>query len=127
MDNHRQYRFPFCILDKNKTVAQYSTYHQYTPEDNKTNDRHSRRWRGKRLSESSEDNDHQLQTVHLLTTNHICEVSESELTKNRTTGGSDFDGGVARRRNCTLGDVVLEENYTQHRGHQVDGEDLQSS
>jgi hypothetical protein len=115
------------MLDQNKRVDVCSAYHQYTPEDDKANDRHSGRWRGKRLSESSEDNDHQLKTVHLLTTNNICEVSETELTKNRTTGGSDFDGGVAGRRNRTLGDVVLEENYTQHRGDQVDGEDLEDS
>ena len=70
------------------------TYHQNTPEDDQTNDGDG--WgRGReRLGERSEDNDDQLKTIHLLTTNHIREITETQLTQDRSAGGRDLDGGI---------------------------------
>lgn len=81
--------------------------------------------RGESLSDGCEDDDHEFETVHLLTTDNIGEVTETNLTKNGTTGGSNLDGSVG-----SLGDLagvrlsVLPVNDTKHVGDETNGENV---
>jgi len=99
-------------------------YHEHTPEDDKTGDGDSAGRGGESLGESSEDDDDQLKTIHLLTSDNISEITESKLTENGSTRCSDLDGSVGVGRDRSLGFGVVEENNTQHGGDQVNGEDL---
>lgn len=69
-------------------------YHEYTPEDNEAGDGDGGRWRGKSLSQGCKDDDDQFQSVHLLTTNDICEITEAKLTQDGASRGSHFDSGI---------------------------------
>lgn len=74
------------------------------------------------MSESGDDDKDQLETVHLLTTQDICEGSEAELSKNSSRRSGDFDSSV-------LGDMqfaavaVLVDN-TQHDGQERGSENI---
>ena len=76
------------------------------------------------MSESSEDDDDQLKTVHLLSSENICKVTEPQLTDDRSTGCSNLDSSVGVGRDGSVGLAVVEEHNTQHSSDQVDGEDL---
>lgn len=53
--------------------------HQHTPENDDADDREGWSIRGERLSESGEDDQDELQTVHLLAADHVCKPSEAKL------------------------------------------------
>lgn len=112
--------------DRRKRVVTTDTdTHENTPEDDDADDRDSGRVRGESLSDGCEDDDHEFETVHLLATDNIGEVTETDLTKNGTTGGSNLDGSVG-----SLGDLagvllsVLPVNDTKHVGDETNGENV---
>jgi hypothetical protein len=117
-------------LDVISKVAHYfgvqSAYHKHTPEDDETSDGNSAGWGRESLSESSEDDDDQLKTVHLLSSNNIGEITETELTKNSSARGSDLDSSIGVGGDRSFGLAIVEENNTQHSSDQVNGEDLYS-
>jgi hypothetical protein len=123
MGSHHQFRYPgqisSCII-----TPELSTYHKHTPEDDQSNDGDRAGGRRESLGESGEDNDDQLKTVHLLTTDNICKITETELTKDGSSGRSDLDGSIRVGGDGSVRLAVLEENNTQHGRYQVDSEDL---
>lgn len=102
----------------------FETYHDHTPEDDETNDRDGWGSRSQGLSECSEDDENEFESVHALATHTIGEVTKEELTENGSTGSGDLDGSIGVGRNGSLGLGVLEEDDTQHSIYQVDSEDL---
>ena len=70
--------------------------HEYTPEDENTNDADCRRVGSEGLSESGEDDQNKFEAVHLLPSNDIGEETETKLTDNCTGRGGNFDGCVRR-------------------------------
>lgn len=103
-----------------------STHHENTPEDDQTDNGDGWRWRRESLSESCKDDEDQLETIHLLTSNDIGEVSKTQLPENGSTRCSDLDGGIGVGWDGSVGFLVLEEGNTQHGRDQVDSEDLTS-
>jgi hypothetical protein len=94
------------------------TAHEDTPEDDGSNDRHSRRVGRKRLSNGGEDDQDEFQTVHLLAANHVCKVTETELSNDRSCGCGDlgFHGQYvcprlekARARDCASTLIAVSE------------------
>ena len=102
-------------------------YHEHTPEYYETSDRDSGGRGREGLSESSDDDKDQLKTVHLLSSNHIGQVSETQLTKDSSTRCSNLDSSVGVTWDLAFGLAVVEENDTQHGSDQVNGEDLHLS
>lgn len=110
---------------RKRVITTNTNTHNDTPEDDKTDDGDSGRVRRKSLGDGCEDDDHEFETVHLLTTDNIGEVTETNLTNDGTTRGSNLDGSVGR-----LGDLarvllgVLPVNDTKHVGDETNGEDV---
>ena len=111
---------------RERVVTTDTDTHENTPEDDDTDDGNGRRVRRESLGESCEDDDHEFETVHLLTTDNIGEVTETDLSNDGTTGGSDLDGGVGSLRDLTghLALGVLPVDDTQHVGDETDGENV---
>ena len=77
------------------------------------------------MSESGEDNQDEFKPVHLLSSNHVGEETETELTDNCTARGCNFDGCVRGFWNgawCIF--VVLPVDGTQHVCYHANGEDV---
>lgn len=112
--------------DRGKRVVTTNTdTHEDTPENDDTDNGDSRRGRGKRLSESCEDDQDELETVHPLTTDTIGEVTETELSDDSTGGGRDLDSSVGRGRDLAgVGLSVVPVDDSQHGGDKRDGEDV---
>ena len=78
------------------------------------------RFTGDSLTQGCHDDDHELNAVHALTADDICEPSEEQLTEESTDGGGDLDAEV----------LVWAENLSraidiaQHCGGNVDSEDI---
>ena len=76
------------------------------------------------MSESCEDDENQLKSVHALTTNDISEVTETKLTDDSSPGCGNLDSSIRVGRDRSLGFAVLPENNTHHSSDQIDGENL---
>ena len=100
------------------------TYHENTPEDYETHNGHGLGWSRESLSQSREDDDDQLKSVHAFTTDNISEVTKAQLTDDSSTRSSNLNSRVGIRWDRALGWGSLPVNYTQHGGDQVDGEDI---
>lgn len=98
--------------------------HEHTPEDDGTSNRESSGVRSESLCDSAKDDDDQLETVHLLATNDISEETESKLTNDGASRGSDLDGGVGRDGDLAGSVGFLPVNYPQHGGNDTNGEDV---
>lgn len=112
--------------DRGKWVVTTNTdTHENTPENDDTDDGDGWRSRGESLGEGCENDEDKLKTVHALTTDLVSEPTETELTNDGTTRGSDLDGSVGGGRNLSwvlLG--VDPVNNTKHVGHETNGEDV---
>jgi len=112
--------------DRGKWVVTTDTNtHENTPEDNDTDNGDGWRGRSESLGESCEDDEDKLETVHALTTDLVSSPTETELTDDGTTRGSDLDGSVGVGRDLSwvlLG--VLPVDDTKHVGHETNGEDV---
>ena len=99
--------------------------HHHTPEDQKTNDRHRWRGSGQGLSQGAEDDEDQLQSVHLLPANEIGKDTEANLSQDGTTRCCDLDGSIrVFRDGSRLRFGRMPVYNTQHSGDEVDGEDV---
>lgn len=79
------------------------------------------------MSESGEDDDHQLETVHLLATNKVSKVTETKLADDGTTRGSDLDGGISSGRDFAgIGLSILPVDDAENRGSEGNSEDVVS-
>ena len=108
-----------------RVVTTDADAHEDTPEDQDTGDGESRRGGGKDLGKRGEDDEDELETVHLLTTDNIGKETKTELTNDGTGRGCDLDGSVRVGRDgagLRLGVVPVDD--TQHCGDQTDGEDV---
>lgn len=96
-----------------------------TDTDNDTPDNQSSREREnitvsrESLTEGSNNNNHQLDTVHALASQAIGKGTESDLTEEGSDRGSDLDTKIQIRGESTI--VV---DHAQHGGDEVDGEQI---
>lgn len=108
-----------------RVVTTDTDTHEHTPEDEQTNNGDSLGRGRERLSEGSEDDDHELETIHPLTTDNISQDTEPNLTDDGTGRGSDLDGRIGGGgERAGLGLRVGEVDNAQHLHDQVDGEDV---
>lgn len=98
--------------------------HENTPEDDGSSNGHGRRAGCEGLSDGSEDDDDQFKTVHLLTTDDISEETETKLTDDSSSRGSDLDGSVGGDGDFSRGSRVLPVDDTKHSSHDTNGEDV---
>jgi hypothetical protein len=103
-------------------VARLTNTHEDTPEDNESDDRNTGTATNERLSESCNNDQNQLETVHLLATDDISEGTEADLTNNGTGGCRELDGGILRSEENTL--IVLLVDNTKHDRQEGDTEDV---
>jgi hypothetical protein len=61
------------------------TYHKYTPEDDEADDVHGCRSRSESLGKGGENDDDQLESIHLLSAHDIGHRTEAKLADNSTT------------------------------------------
>ena len=73
-----------------------------------------------RLAERGDDDDHELDAVHALATEDVCEPSEEQLTDKSTDGRGDLDAEILVGAQF----LVLAVDIAQHRRGDVDGEDV---
>jgi len=74
------------------------------------------------LSECGNDDQDQLDSIHLLSSENISQRSESELSKNGSCRCGDFDGGILG--NMKLSVVAVFVDNTQHDGQERGSEDI---
>ena len=112
--------------DRGKWVVTTDTdTHENTPEDDDTDNGDGWRAGSESLGEGCEDDEDQFKTVHALTTDLVSSPTETELTDDSTTGGSDLDGGVRVGGNLSRVLLcVLPVNNTEHVGDETNGEDV---
>jgi len=79
---------------RKRVVTTDSDTHEESPDNENTNDVNGRSVTRKGLSEGSNDDDHEFDTVHLLTTDDISQPTKQELTDEGTDGGGDFDAKI---------------------------------
>jgi hypothetical protein len=60
-----------CDNGRKRVITTNANTHDYTPENDDSNNRDGTRIGGKSLSEGCEDDDHELKAIHLLTANDI--------------------------------------------------------
>jgi len=106
------------------TPLNATTHHENTPKYDDTSDGNSSRVGRESLSKSREDNDDQFESIHALSSNDVCEVSESQLAEDSSSGCSDLDGGVGAGGDGAVGLAAVEVDDAQHGRYQVDGENL---
>lgn len=108
-----------------RVVASDTDAHHDTPEDDQTDHGHGGRGGGQGLRKGGEDDEDQLEPVHLLPPDQIGQNTEADLTDDGPSRRCDLDGCIrvggdgswlARRR--------LPVHDSQHRGHQINGEDV---
>lgn len=68
--------------------------HEGSPEDHETDKVDGGRVGGQCLSKSCENHDDEFETVDLLTTNIVCQPSETQLTDDCSARGSNLDGCI---------------------------------
>lgn len=93
----------------------------YTPEDDEANNVDGRAIRSERLRKRGKDDDHELQTVHALTSDNIGKHTKPKLANNGTSRGGQLDGIVRGRRHLSGARVV---DDTQHDGQHRGSEDV---
>ena len=71
------------------------------------------------MGEGGEDDDDQFESVHLLASDDIGEISEAKLADDSSGRSSDLDGSVGGRW-----EFSIEVDNTEHRRDQVDSKDL---
>lgn len=77
------------------------------------------------MSQSRENDDDELQTVHPLPSDDIGQETKTELADDSASGGGDLDRRVRTGGNYSgLGLCVVPKDDAQHRRHHVDGEDV---
>lgn len=96
--------------------------HNHTPEDYGSNNVDGWALSEKGLGDGSNDDEDQLDTVHLLSAEDISEGSEAELSNDGSGRGGHLDGGVLRSSEFA-GVAVLVHN-TQHDGQERGSEDV---
>lgn len=98
--------------------------HQHTPENDHTDDGDGRRVGSESLSESCEDDQDELETIHPLAADHIGQPAEAKLTDDSSTGRSDLDSSVGGLGDgaALLGSVPVDR--AKHVRHHTNGEDV---
>lgn len=90
-----------------------------TPDDQGSRERENITVSRESLAEGSNNNNHQLNTVHALASQTISKGAESDLTEEGSNGGSDLDTKIQIRGESTT--VV---DHAQHGGDEVDSEKI---
>ena len=98
--------------------------HQYTPENEYTNDGHSRRIGGDGLSERGEDDQDELETVHLLAAHHVGEPPKTKLSNNGATRRRNLDRSIRGLRDAAALFGRVPVDRAEHVRHHTDGEDV---
>ena len=114
-----------CDDGRQGVVASDADPHEHTPEDDEADDGHGGRSGRERLREGGEDDEDELESVHLLPTDEIRENPEADLTDDRSSRRGDLDGCIrvgGDRSWLALG--VFPVDDAQHVGDQIDGEDV---
>jgi len=94
--------------------------HDEPPDDENTDDVNGRSVTRKGLSKGSNDDDHEFDTVHLLTADNISKPTEQKLSDQGANGGGDFDTKILVGIEFSTGAI----DVTQHNGGDVDSEDV---
>lgn len=74
------------------------------------------------LTEGSDNDDHELDSVHLLAAVDVREVAEDELAEEGADGGGDLESEILVRGEGTAGGLLVD--HSDHRRRNVDGEDV---
>jgi hypothetical protein len=93
--------------------ARHTDAHKDTPEDDEADNRRPGTGTSQGLSESCDNDENQLKTVHLLAANNIGQSAESELTNDSAGRCGHFNGRV-----LGCGERALVVHNTQHNGQQ---------
>jgi hypothetical protein len=107
---------------RKRVVTTDTDTHEHTPEDDQANDWGSRAGTNERLSESRDNDEDQLKTVHLLTSNDIGKGTETKLSDDSTGGGRELDSSILGSGESAL--VVVPVDDTQHDGQEGHAEDV---
>jgi hypothetical protein len=105
-----------------RVVTTDTDAHEYTPEDDQTDDGSSRAGTDKRLCESRNDDEDQLKTIHLLTSDDISKGAETELSNDSACRGCKLDRSILLSGEGSL--VVVLVDDTQHDGQKGHAEDV---
>jgi hypothetical protein len=103
-------------------VGKCTDAHQDTPENDEADDRSARAGTNERLSEGGNDDENQLEPVHLLAANNVGEGAKADLADDGAGRGGQLDGRVLRRGQGAL--VVVLVDDAQHDGQQRDAKDV---
>ncbi|RUP49682.1 LOW QUALITY PROTEIN: hypothetical protein BC936DRAFT_141818 [Jimgerdemannia flammicorona] len=93
------------------------------PEDDASPDGHGRAVGGKGLPDGGDNDNYQLDTVHLLAAVTIGEIAKEELANHGANRGGDLDGGVDVRGELALVALAVVD-IAEHDRDQVDGEEI---
>ncbi len=110
--------FFFELAPENGVIGCEETY---TPEDDETNNVDGRTAGSEGLGKRGKDDDHELKTVHALTTDNIGQHTETKLAHDGTSRGGQLDG-VVRGSGHLAGARVVHD--TQHNGQHRGSEDV---
>lgn len=77
-----------------KGCRQLTDTHKHTPENDESNNRRSRSRTNKRLCQRRDNDENQLKTIHLLTSNNIRQRTEAHLPNHSSRRSRQLDGRV---------------------------------
>jgi hypothetical protein len=87
---------------KHRSGRKHTDTHEDTPENDESNDRSSGAGTNKSLSESGDDDEDELQTVHLLSSHDVGQSSKAKLSNDGSRRGRQLDSRVLLSRKLAL-------------------------